>query len=114
MVLVSYLMIHIIIWCMDWATYLLPDRQYASEGMMILFNLPCVVAVCSMHRIMEKVYLDHYLVSQKLESLVIHDQLTGVYNRNKLEELSTPDGEALIFQKELPVSIFIVHSFLFT
>lgn len=152
MVPVSYLMIHIIIWCTDWATYLLPDRQYASEGMivmnlifvyagfcapfwystiahsiilldiivadmfihyenvgmMILFNLPCVVAVCSMHRIMEKVYLDHYLVSQKLENLVVHDQLTGVYNRNKLQELSTPDGEQLIFQKELPVSIFII------
>lgn len=61
-----------------------------------------------MHRIMEKVYLDHYLVSQKLEKLVVHDQLTGVYNRNKLEELSIPDSEELIFQKELPVSIFIL------
>lgn len=152
MVPLSYLMVHIIIWCTDWATYLLPDRQYASEGMlimnlifvcagfcapfwystiahvfmlvdilianifihyenvgmMILFNLPCVVAVCAMHRIMEKVYMDHYIVSQKLENLVIHDQLTGVYNRNKLKELSTPDDEVFIFQKDLPVNLFLI------
>lgn len=152
MVPLSYLMVHIIIWCTDWATFLLPDRQYASEGMlimnlifvcagfcapfwystvahaimlgdilianlfihyenvgmMILFNLPCVIAVCAMHRIMEKVYLDHYLVSQKLENLVVHDQLTGVYNRNKLKELSTPDGEVFIFRKDLPVNLFLI------
>ena len=152
MVPVSYLMVHTIIWCTDWATYLLPDRQYASEGMivmnlifvcagfcapfwfstvahifmlvdiiiantfihyddvgmMILFNLPCVLAVCAMHRVMEKVYLDHYVVSQQLESIVVHDHLTGVYNRNKLKELSLGDSEALNFQKDLPVSILLI------
>ena len=43
MVPASYLMIHIIIWCTDWATYLLPDRQYAIPGMIIM-NLIFVCA----------------------------------------------------------------------
>ncbi|MBO5165391.1 MAG: GGDEF domain-containing protein [Lachnospiraceae bacterium] len=43
MVPVTYLMIHIIIWCTDWATYLLPDRQFAIPGMIIM-NLIFVCA----------------------------------------------------------------------
>lgn len=152
MVPMAYLQIHIIIWLTDWATYLLPDRTYASEGMivmniifvcagfcapfwystfghvfllvdilvanlfihyedvgmMVLFNLPCIIAVCVMHRIMEKVYLDHYLVSQQLENLVVHDQLTGVYNRNKLKEISTGDGEELNFPKDVSISVLLI------
>ena len=152
MVPLSYLMIHIIIWCTDWATYLLPDRQYASEGMiimnlnfvcagfcapfwystiahfimlidifvanlfihyddvsmMVLFNLPCIIAVCAMHRIMEKVYLDHYVVSQKLEDLVVHDQLTKVYNRNKMKEISTADTAELNFPKSMNISVLLI------
>ena len=107
MTVASYLMIHMIIWCTDWSTYILPNREFASEGMlvmnlifacagfcapykycivahcglivdilianlfikydnvmmMILFNIPCVVALCVMHYMMENVYLDHYLVT---------------------------------------------------
>ncbi|MBQ7954523.1 MAG: GGDEF domain-containing protein [Lachnospiraceae bacterium] len=43
MVPVTYLVIHIIIWCTDWATYLLPDRQFAIPGMIIM-NLIFVCA----------------------------------------------------------------------
>ena len=151
MVIASYLMVHIIIWCTDWATYLLPDREYAGEGMMIMnlifvcagfcapfkycliahcglivdilianvfiryddvmmmlmFNIPCVVAVCIMHYTMEKVYLDHYLVTQQLETLVIRDHLTGAYNRNKLKKMSNQDTEELDIDKDVPV-IFMV------
>lgn len=152
MVPISYLMIHIIIWCTDWATYLLTDRQYASEGMivmnlifvcagfcapfsystiahsimildiivanlfihydnvgmMILFNLPCVVAVCAMHNIMEKVYLDHYIVSRQLEDMVVHDHLTKVFNRNKLKELCDNEREEFIINKGRSISVLLV------
>ena len=43
MVLAYYLIIHLIIWCTDWATYLLPDRQFAIPGMIIM-NLIFVCA----------------------------------------------------------------------
>ncbi len=32
----TYLMVHIIIWLTDWATYILPDRQQAISGMLIM------------------------------------------------------------------------------
>lgn len=43
MIPATYLMIHIIIWLTDWATYILPDRQQAIPGMMIM-NLIFVCA----------------------------------------------------------------------
>lgn len=152
MVVASYIMIHMIIWCTDWATYILPDRTYACEGMivmnlifvcagfcapykyaivahggliidilianmfikyddpimMVMFNLPCIVAVCVMHYVMEKVYLDHYLVNEKLEKLVVHDQLTGVYNRNKFKNISDAETEEFTISQEKPLSIVMV------
>ena len=131
MVPAAYLMIHIIIWCTDWATYLLPDRQFALPGMIIMnlifvcagfsapfrysmpahallivdiavadifiqyenvemmymFNLPCVLAVGAMHHMMQGVYFEHYFAKDQLKQLAVHDQLTDVFNRNKLKEL---------------------------
>ncbi len=145
-------MIHIIIWCTDWATYLLPDRTYAEEGMiimnlifvcagfcapfrycviahcglvadilianmfihyadvsmMLMFNVPCILAVCVMHYTMEKSYLDHYLVTKQLESLVVRDQLTGVFNRNKLKKISDNSTEGLVLTEDIPVTFLIV------
>lgn len=43
MVPAYYLLIHLIIWCTDWSTYLLPDRQHAISGMIIM-NLIFVCA----------------------------------------------------------------------
>lgn len=151
MVTASYLLVHAIIWCTDWATYVLPDRSYAGEGMiimnlmfvcagfcapfkycliahsamvidilianifirydnvmmMLMFNVPCIVAVCVMHYTMEKAYLDHYLVTKQLETLVVHDQLTGVYNRNKFKSLSKQRTQELIIPKDFPVTFLI-------
>lgn len=152
MVVLSYLVTHAIIWCTDWATYILPDREYAGEGMiimnlifvcagfcapykwciiahvglivdilvanlfikydnvmmMIMFNAPCVIAVCVMHYIMENVYLDHYLVTEKLEELVVHDQLTGVYNRNKFKEITDPITEVFNIPKDIPLTLMMI------
>lgn len=147
----SYLMIHIIIWCTDWATYLLPDRQHAISGMIImnlifvcagfssplkysipahllmiadiavadlfihydnlqmmyLFNVPCILSVGITHVVMQKVYLDHYMNREKLKKLVVHDQLTQVYNRNKLKEISNDSSELVVFD-DIEVSMMLV------
>ena len=152
MTVASYLMIHSIIWCTDWATYLLPNRDFAGEGMlimnlifvcagfcapykrcivahcallldimvanifiqydnvimMLMFNVPCVVAVNVMHYKMENVFLDHYLINEKLESLVVHDQLTGVFNRNKFKELSDSDTEEFTIPSDVPLTLMII------
>lgn len=151
MVPVTYLVIHIIIWCTDWATYLLPDRKFAVPGMVImnlifvcagfgapliysnighvfllvdialanlflhydelammyLFNIPCVIAVCAVHRVMKRVYMEQYIIRKKLEDLAIHDQLTKVNNRNKLKELSNLRGEMVVFS-DIDVSMLLL------
>ena len=152
MVFSSYLMIHIIIWCTDWATYLLPDRQHAISGMIIMnlifvcagfcapfsysliahtllivdiaianlfihydnlsmmymFNLPCIFAICIMHYLMQRVYLEQYITKEKLQKMVVLDQLTEVYNRNILKEISKSSGNKLTFQAGLPVSALLM------
>ncbi len=152
MVPATYLMIHIIIWCTDWATYILPDRQYAIPGMIIMnlifvcagfaapfkysliahfllvadiavanifiryddlsmmymFNMPCVIAVCVMHHMMQRVYLEQYVTKEKLEKLVVNDQLTEVFNRNKLKEISNLSTGELMFDQEINVSMLLI------
>lgn len=148
----TYLMIHIIIWCTDWATYLLPDRQFAIPGMIImnlifvcagfsapfrysmpahlflmvdiavadifiqyenvemmyLFNLPCILAVGAMHHMMQGVYFEHYFAKDQLKKLAVHDQLTEVYNRNKLKELVNPETNELIKFSSKNISFLII------
>ena len=66
--------------------------------MMYMFNIPCVVAVCAMHLMMQGVYLEQFLDKNKLERLVVHDQLTDVHNRNILKGISeTGTGKLTIF-----------------
>lgn len=152
MVPVTYLMIHIIIWCTDWATYILPDRQFAIPGMVImniifvcagfsapfkystvahilfiadifvanifihyenldmmyLFNIPCVIAICAMHKMMQNVYCEHYFAKDQLKQLVVHDQLTEVYNRNKVKELVDPATNAFNKFSSLSTSILLI------
>ena len=152
MVPMTYLMIHIIIWCTDWATYILPDRQFAIPGMVImniifvcagfsapfehstiahiifivdifvanffihyenldmmyLFNIPCVIAICAMHKMMQNVYCEHYFAKDQLKQLVVHDQLTEVYNRNKVKELVDPATNAFNKFSSLSTSILLI------
>ena len=152
MVPATYLLIHCIIWCTDWATYLLPDRQHAISGMIIMnlifmcagfaapfsyslighglliadiavanifihydnldmmymFNIPAVIAVCVMHNMMQRVYLEQYITKDKLEKLVVHDQLTDMFNRNKMKELSETNTGLLTFAEDLDVSMLLI------
>lgn len=152
MVPATYLLIHMIIWCTDWATYLLPDRQHAISGMIIMnlifvcagfaapfsysaaghflliadiavanmfihydhldmmymFNIPAVIAVCVMHNMMQRVYLEQYITKGRLENLVVHDQLTKMFNRNKMKEISDSMTGELTFSDDLDVSMLLI------
>lgn len=152
MVPATYLLIHCIIWCTDWATYLLPDRQHAISGMIIMnlifmcagfaapfsyslvghclliadiavanifihyenldmmymFNIPAVIAVCVMHNMMQRVYLEQYVTKDKLEKLVVHDQLTDTFNRNKMKEISNAMTGELTYASDLAVSMLLI------
>lgn len=152
MIPVTYLMIHIIIWCTDWSTYILPDKQFAIPGMIImniifvcagfsspfrysvighsfllvdiavadmfihyenidmmyLFNIPCIIAICAMHNMMQDVYFEHYFAKDQLKRLVVHDQLTDVYNRNKIKELISVDTNEFTKFSDISTGLLLV------
>ena len=81
--------------------------QYDNIGAMYLFNVPCVLSICFMHYMMEKVYVEQYSIRRQLQHLALHDQLTKVNNRNKLKELSNPQGELVAFP-DMPVSMLLI------
>lgn len=82
MVPCSYLMIHIIIWCTDWATYLLPDRQFAIAGMMIM-NLIFVCAGFAAPFHYSMIAHAFLLVDIAVANLFIHyDELEMMYMFN--------------------------------
>ena len=152
MVLATYILIHCIIWLTHWATYLLPDRQHAISGMLIMnlifvcagfaapfnystvghlllivdialantfmhydnldmmymFNIPAIIAVCVMHHMMQRVYLEQYRTKDQLEHLAVRDQLTGMYNRNKMKELSSKTTGGLNISLGLDVCMMLI------
>lgn len=81
--------------------------QYENLGIMYLFNIPCVLSICFMHYMMEKVYVEQYSIRRQLQHLALHDQLTKVNNRNKLKELSNQQGELVAFP-DMPVSMLLI------
>lgn len=147
-----YLMIHMIIWATDWATYLLPDRQHAISGMIImnlifvcagfaaplyysvaahlflivdiavanlfihydnlsmmyLFNVPCILAILVMHRLMQNIALEQHMTKGKLKNLVVVDQLTGVGNRNKFREIVDAQSGEFLFPENQSASILLM------
>lgn len=70
-------------------------NHYESFWQMLFLGIPCIVAICGVHWIMERSYLEHYVMSNELERLTLEDQLTGVYNRNVLRNICEANGKAL-------------------
>ena len=152
MVVAYYALIHSIIWLTDWSTYLLPDRQYAMSGMIImnlifacagfaapfwystvahalmiadiaianlflhynnlqmmfLFNVPCVIAICMMHYLMQNAYLEQYTTKNMLQKMALLDQLTEVDNRNRLREICRPSTSEFSFSSDMDVSVLLM------
>ncbi|MGN0160488.1 MAG: GGDEF domain-containing protein [Lachnospiraceae bacterium] len=88
-------------------------NHYESFDQMLLLGIPCLVAICLVNYIMEGVYLDHYITKNKLENMLVHDQLTKAYNRNKIYELLNSDGVRLNFPSDQNVCFLLMDIDLF-
>lgn len=139
-VVLSYLMLHGIMWCTIWAIYYLPIKQHANEGFIIMhlmflalgfcapikkamfwhsmliadiivsysFNhyenidlmmslgIPTLIAIEFLLYLMENMYFEQYLLKSELQAMSYKDQLTGVYNRNKIQDICIPGTNQLI------------------
>ena len=69
--------------------------HYEYFDLMISLAVPLYFGVILMLLFLQNSYADHYLILKQIERESITDQLTGVYNRNKLHDLVMPNGETL-------------------
>lgn len=64
-----------------------PINHYESISLMLTLGIPCLVGSEAVVYILESSYAEQYRLQLKLENAMKHDQLTHVYNRNKIADL---------------------------
>ena len=77
--------------------------HYEYFTLMISLALPLYVGVVIMLFILENSYADQYLIKKQLEISSISDELTGAYNRYKLNELVNEQTERFIIDKDIVI-----------
>ncbi|MBO6127393.1 MAG: GGDEF domain-containing protein [Pseudobutyrivibrio sp.] len=74
-------------------------NHYEAFSLMITLALPLYIGVVLMLYILENSYADQYLIKKKLEYSSISDELTGAFNRHKLDELVDKSTGRFTFSK---------------
>jgi len=150
----SHCMGHLIMWCTIFSIWFLPNKQYASDGFLIIqivilmlgfastfstacisqlmvivnilisniFNhyedlnimmslgLPCAFGIICAQYVFTQSYYETYTMNKKLENLSYIDQLTTVYNRHKLDEI-TRNKKFILDNKDISLLILDVDFF---
>ena len=75
------------------------------------FKNTVYVGVCIMLLILESSYADQYLIKKKLEISSVSDELTGAYNRYKLNEITDQNNEHFISNKDIFVLMLDIDYF---
>ena len=74
--------------------------HYPELDMMLMLGIPFYLGISVFIWGIEKVFVDQYIIKSKLEDNAIHDQLTGIYNRNIIQKLTKMDNSFSNFYKE--------------
>ena len=82
-------------------------NHYESLDLMLTLGIPCVVGICAVNYVMEKVYADQYRTKLELEKALTMDQLTKAYNRNKLAEICDKSGLRLLVDDSKETCVMI-------
>ena len=88
-------------------------NHYESFDQMMMLGIPCVVAICVMNCVTERVYLDQYRTKQQVETAFRVDQLTKAYNRNILTHIVDSEDRRLMFDPDMDTSVVILDIDLF-
>ncbi|WP_029320465.1 GGDEF domain-containing protein [Butyrivibrio sp. AE3004] len=82
--------------------------HYQHFDMMITLALPVYAGVIFILLILEKSYADHYLIRKQIEKNSVTDQLTTVFNRNKLEEIVSSEDERFDIEQYRDVVVLMI------
>ena len=61
--------------------------NYAAMGMVLATGVPMLLGLILSNYILTQIYYETYILNKKLERMSYFDQLTGVYNRHKLDDI---------------------------
>ena len=76
-----------------------PINHYENIDLMLTLGIPALVAVEAMLWIMEDAMVDQYKTKKELEESVFLDQLTKVFNRNKIKEICKENSYSLKYDE---------------
>lgn len=85
--------------------------HYEHIDMMITLAVPVYIGVILLQIILENTYADHYLIKKSLEHNSVTDELTGVYNRFKINDIVDPDTHRFYTDKNIYIAIIDIDFF---
>ena len=86
-------------------------NHYEAFSLMITLALPLYIGVIIMLYILESSYADQYLIKKQLEISSISDELTGTYNRYKIDELVDKESQCFKFEQNVVLLMFDIDYF---
>lgn len=82
--------------------------EYVDFNGMFALMLPMCLASIVVNYAMNTVYYDHYKTKKQLEKASECDPLTGLYNRNKMKSITSPEGDFCIMKGATALSCLLV------
>ncbi|WP_294237179.1 GGDEF domain-containing protein [Pseudobutyrivibrio sp.] len=86
-------------------------NHYEHLDMMLTLAIPIYIGVILLQIILENTYADHYLIKKSLELNSITDELTGVYNRFKINEIVDPETHKFYTDESIYIAMLDIDYF---
>ncbi|WKY43753.1 GGDEF domain-containing protein [Eubacteriaceae bacterium ES2] len=85
--------------------------HYADFSLMVAYNCQVVVMLNIVSFIVTKLYFDHYTDNEKLQFILLHDPLTQVFNRNKLDDKIGMGSDLSAISKNICILVLDIDHF---
>lgn len=86
--------------------------HYPEFGIMLLLGVPFYFGICMVGLAVEHSYFLQYEATRLLEENALHDQLTGIYNRNIMDKIINEKKEFICFsKKQISILLFDIDFF---
>ncbi len=85
--------------------------NYEAYDVMVTYLCQVTILLCIVDYIVTKVYYDQYITKNKLEWALVHDPLTQVYNRNKLNNMMGVGHDLSYISENISILIIDIDHF---
>lgn len=86
--------------------------HYPEYAMMFLLGVPAYLGICVLDIAIEATFKDQYISRRKIESDLVRDHLTGIYNRKIFQTIASSRNELFDYPKnQISVLMFDIDHF---